>query len=330
MGWTGRATERCLLPDGRLPLIIQPTGNHREQLAQFAGEYRQQIDDRLIEHGALLFRGFDMPTSSAFSAFVDGVSKQRLDYVYRSTPRTTVEKKVFTATGYPAELEIPQHNENAFQRDWPMRVAFYCAIPAAKGGETPIADMRRVTATIGEKILDRFEEDRIKYVRNYSPGVDLPWETVFQTNDRAEVARYCEAEGIAFEWIGSSALRTSQVCQGVARHPVTNERLFFNQAHLFHVSSLGSEMAESMLEVFGPDGLPRNSFFGNGRVIDDGDLTHVRNAFAAEAIAFPWQAGDVLLLDNMQVSHGRRPYSGKREVLVSLSDPYSAASTGRA
>src|SRR5579871_4654798 len=101
MGWIGRATEQCLLPDARLPLIIQPIGNRREQLPQFASEYRRQIDDRLIEHGALLFRGFDVPTSSAFSAFVDCVSTQRLDYVYRSTPRATVENKVFTATGYP-------------------------------------------------------------------------------------------------------------------------------------------------------------------------------------------------------------------------------------
>jgi hypothetical protein len=325
MGWSERVIERCLRPDSRLPLIIRPIEEHGEQLVQFGGEWRQHIEDRLVEHGALLFRGFDVPTSSAFSSFVDGLSNQRLDYVYRSTPRTTVEDKVFTATIYPAELEIPMHNENAYQRDWPMLIAFYCATPAASGGETPIADMRRVSARLGE-VLDHFEENRIKYVRNYSPGTDLPWQTVFQTDDRTEVARYCESKGIAFEWIGPSVLRTSQVCQGAAKHPITRERVFFNQAHLFHVSSLGAEMAKTMLEVFGPDRLPRNSFFGDGRTIGDEDLAQVRRAFAAEAIAQPWQAGDVLVLDNMQVAHGRRPYSGKREVLVSMSNPYSVAS----
>ena len=31
-----------------------------------------------------------------------------------------------------------------------------------------------------------------------------------------------------------------------------------------------------------------------------------------------WQPGDVALLDNYLVMHGRRPFSGKRRVLASL------------
>lgn len=323
MSWLGQVTEQRYLTGSRLPLIVQPIGNRRENLAEFSAENRDKIDERLLEHGALLFRGFHVPTAAEFSTFVDGISNARLDYIYRSTPRTTVENKVFTATQYPANLHIPLHNENAYQRDWPTRIAFYCAVAATSGGETPIADMRRVSDRMGD-IVDRFEHSGVKYVRNYSPGTDLPWQTVFQTDDPSAVAQYCRTHGITFEWISQSTLRTSQVCQGAARHPVTGERLFFNQAHLFHVSSLGPEIAQNLIDLFGIDNLPRNSFYGDGRPISDDILTAVRDAFSAEAISFPWKAGDVLLLDNMQVAHGRRPYSGPREVLVALSDPYSA------
>jgi hypothetical protein len=97
--------------------------------------------------------------------------------------------------------------------------------------------------------------------------------------------------------------------------------LWFNQAHLFHVSSLGSEFAEDMIDIFGLEGLPRNAVYGDGEAIASKDLELIRAAFAKEAVAFSWQKNDVLLVDNMQVAHGRRSYVGTRTVLVAMSDP---------
>jgi alpha-ketoglutarate-dependent taurine dioxygenase len=230
---------------------------------------------------------------------------------------------VFTASVYPQHRHIPLHCENSYQRDWPMLIAFCCARAAARGGETPIADMTRVTARIPADLLSRFREHGVSYHRYYRPGVDLPWEEVFQTRDRAEVARYCREHGIEHHWHGSAELSTTQRCHGTAIHPFTGSEVFFNQAHLFHASSLGEELEQEMKELFGPDGLPRDARFGNGGKIGRTELAQVRDSFDAEAIAFPWQTGDVLLLDNMQVAHGRRPYEGEREVRVAMSNPYS-------
>jgi alpha-ketoglutarate-dependent taurine dioxygenase len=265
-----------------------------------------------------------------FDRFVHGCAAERLDYVYGSTPRTALGDRIFTATEYPPALEIPLHNENSYQREWPLKIALCCLQPAQSGGETPIADMQEVGATLGEKLLDTFETRGVQYVRHYHPLIDVPWQKVFRTDDRQAVARFCLDHGIAHAWIDEVVLRTIQICQGVAYHPGTRQRVFFNQAHLFHISSLGEAAAKAMIGTFGVDRLPRQSFYADGGAIPAEDLATVRAAFAQASFSFPWQAGDVMLLDNMQFAHGRRPFKGPRKVLAALMGAHSAISKAEA
>ena len=246
-----------------------------------------------------------------------------MDYIYGSTPRTLIGDKIFTATEYPAEQEIPLHNECAYQRTWPLKISLCCLTPATSGGETPIADIRRVTAAIDEDLLDKFERLGVRYVRHYHPYIDVPWQKVFKTQDKNEMAAFCESNGISFEWLDENTLRTEQICQGTARHPKTGDRLFFNQAHLFHVTSLGAENAETLIKCFGSDRLPRQTYFGNGEEISKIDLETIHAAYRSEEIVFQWKSGDIVLLDNMKFAHGRRPFTGNRKVIAALMDSYA-------
>jgi alpha-ketoglutarate-dependent taurine dioxygenase len=315
--------KKRLDSDVPAPLLVAPT-HANPDLSAVLAEHAVEIKDELLEHGALLFRGFAVDSVEKFSAVADQVGNARLNYTYRSTPRTSLGAGVFTATEFPQTQEIPLHCENAYQRDWPMLVAFCCLQPASVGGATPIASMRSATQAIGGAVMDEFEQRRVKYVRHYRPYVDLPWETVFQTSDKHEVARFCDNAGIEHEWLDEETLRTGQICQGVATHPVTGEKLFFNQAHLFHVSSLGADTAQSMIDMFGADRLPRQSFFGDGAELAPDVLQAVRQGLNQQAYDVAWEQGDVLLLDNMQFAHGRRTFSGPRKIAVTLSNPYSS------
>src|SRR5690606_28088328 len=121
---------------------------------------------------------------------------------------------------------IALHNEQAYTREWPMKIWFHCVTAAPDGGETPIADSRAIYRRMPDHILRRFEPG-VRYVRNYG-DVDVPWQQVFNTDSRAEVEAYCLRNGIEYKWTADGGLRTEQLCQAVARHPVTQEMVWFN------------------------------------------------------------------------------------------------------
>ncbi|MDQ2922121.1 MAG: TauD/TfdA family dioxygenase [Acidobacteriota bacterium] len=311
-----------LQPGKTLPLLIEPVTKAIDLIA-WAKTNLSQIQAWLNLHGGILFRGFNISTTEEFESFIVAISGSLLDYSYRSTPRSLVSGKIYTSTEYPAPQSIPLHNENSYARDWPMKISFFSLRCAATGGETPIADSRRVYQRIPARIRDLFARKGVMYVRNYGSGLDLSWEEVFQTTSKPEVESYCHSFGLDFEWLPEDHLRTRQVCQAIARHPHTGEMVWFNQAQLFHLSRLTPEIREAMLTIFEEDELPRNVYYGDGTQIDGDDLDQICAAYDHEKIVFPWQQGDVLLLDNMLAAHARNPFSGERKVVVGMAQPYS-------
>lgn len=291
---------------------------------------RAALDGLLLHHGGLLFRGFAVGPVEDFEKLVrEMAGGELMEYKYRSTPRTEVSGRIYTSTEYPPDQWIPQHNEMSYSREWPMRIAFLCVQAAESGGETPLSDSRRVYERLAPALRDRFAELGVMYERNYCPGLDVPWQEVFGTPDRAAVEGFCRRNGIRIEWEANGGLRTRQVCQGVARHPVTGEWLWFNQAHLFHVSNLDPVVREALIAERGEEGLPRNTCYGDGSPIPDAVLDEIRDAFRQEMRSFSWHNGDLVLLDNMLVAHGRAPFSGPRRVLVGMAGSSIAASAAR-
>jgi alpha-ketoglutarate-dependent taurine dioxygenase len=241
-----------------------------------------------------------------------------MGYDERSTPRREVEGKVYTSTEYPADQHIPMHNELSYASHWPQKIWFFCLEPPEEGGATPIADSRLVYRSIAPVVRQRFAEKGVMYVRNFGHGLGLSWQEVFQTDDPAALEGYCREAGIEVEWRSGDRLRTRSVRPAVARHPRTGEELWFNQAHLHHVSSLPAAVRESLLEVVAEEELPFNTFYGDGTEIGEAELDEVRCAYAEASIRFPWQGGDILMIDNLLVAHGRDPYTGPRKILVTM------------
>ena len=312
---------RQLKPGSSLPLRIEAS-SQTTNLHAWTRANRKLIESCLLKHGGILFRGFETSVAE-FGDLIETLCGSLLDYSYRSTPRTLVSGKIYTSTEYPAHQSIPLHNENAYAREWPMKIGFLSLQCAEYGGETPIADSRRVYEQIPAEIREHFTRRGVMYVRNYGSGFDLPWQTVFQMRHKSDVENYCRGAGIEFEWLSEDRLRTRQICQAVAKHPRTGEMVWFNQAQLFHVSRLQADVCEALLSIFDEDELPRNVFYGDGTPIEASDLDRICEVYEQQKIVFRWHEGDVLLLDNMLAAHGRNPFTGERKVVVGMAEPYS-------
>ncbi|UWU92929.1 TauD/TfdA family dioxygenase [Bradyrhizobium sp. CB1015] len=287
-------------------------------VAEWTIANRESLERELQIRGALLLRGFDNTDAAGFEAFVRASSGPLLEYDNRSTPRSRVAGRVFTSTEYPADQVIPQHNEMSYADVWPRRIYFNCVIPAETGGQTPLANGARVLARIPADVRGRFERHGVLYVRNYGQRFDLPWQEAFQTDNAAVVEEYCREHRIEFEWLPEQRLRTRQVSQATAVHSETGQAVWFNQAHLFHVSALHDEIRIELERQFAPEDLPRNAYYGDGSSIDVETLAIIRAAYAAEELVFTWEVGDILIVDNLLMSHGRRSYSGPRRILVAM------------
>lgn len=312
----------ALSPGQRLPLVMQP-GMRGVNLPAWAASNAASIESRLSERGAILFRHFAVGGVAEFEAFIRAVSGELLEYRERSSPRSPVGGNVYTSTDYPKEHRIFLHNENSYQQHWPLKVFFFCETAARRGGETPIADCRRIYRRLDPKLVERFVEKQWMYVRNFGDGLGLPWQSVFQTTDRAVVEQHCRQAGIEAEWKSGDRLRTRAVRPAVARHPRTSELVWFNHATFFHVSTLEPSVRDEMLRQFEEEDLPTNTYYGDGSTIEPSVLDELREAYRQEEIAFPWEEGDVLMVDNMLVAHGRAPYDGARKILVGMAQPLS-------
>ena len=308
-----------LHPGQTLPLLVEPAVEGMD-LADWAAHHRSFLESRLHEHGAILFRGFDIDNPPALERFAAAVCSELFNE-NGEHPRESVSGNVYTPVFYPRDQRLLLHNENSFNQRWPRKILFACATPPESGGETPLVDSRAVYQRLGPDLRRQFEERRVLYMRNYGyEGIGLPWQDVFQTDDPAEVERKCREAAVQWEWRGAALLRTLAVRPAVIEHPVTREKVWFNQAQHWHVSCLDPEIRASMESLFAPQDLPRNCFFGDGSPIEDETMREILRVYDELEVSFPWQRGDVLLVDNLMTAHGRNPFTGERKILVALGD----------
>jgi hypothetical protein len=182
-----------------------------------------------------------------------------------------------------------------------------------------------VLGALPADLVQRFEREGWMLVRNYNEDFGASVEQAFGTADRGEVERYCRANATEFEWQPDGTLRTWQRRSAVVRHPVTRQRCWFNQIAFLNERTIDPEVREYLVDLYGEDGLPFTTRFGNGDPVGEDIVELLNETYEAHTKREPWQSGDLLLVDNVRTAHSREPYEGAREVLAGLADPVHLA-----
>jgi len=306
------------LQPGRPPILwASATGD----APSWTVEHRDALRVAVTEHGSVLVRGLGVrhkaEVGGVFHRLADRLMIEREAFASRQT----YADGVYSSEKWPAQLSMCMHHELSYLLQPPSLMMFACLSAPTTGGATALADSTTLLDVLPTDLVERFERTGWLLTRNYNDEIGASIAESFGTADNAAVERYCRTNAIEFDWQPDGGLRTTQRRRAVVRHPVTGQRCWFNQVAYFNEWSLATDLREYLIDVHGTHGLPFNTQFGNGDPIGADVVQLLNDMYEANTEREPWQAGDLLLVDNIRTAHCREPFTGPRDVVVAMGDP---------
>jgi alpha-ketoglutarate-dependent taurine dioxygenase len=318
IGWTAA---------GELPLLfvesIRGALPSFESFKTWAATHRTELDALILRHGGILLRAFPITSTTQFNDFASIFPPYKSGYAGGGAQRKVIEGQVMESTRYDQDMKIPLHSEMAYLAAYPARIAFFSKRTAAVGGETIIGSMRQFMRLLPPEIREKLERHSIHVVRNFAPAGStqsvvensdsIGWDDAFYTQSRAEVEQHCKRLGVEFTWNEGGGLTIVNVMKALTVHPQTHET--FYRSHI-HASRVGSREidATSLARQHRPTGYTLDT----GQTLSHDEAEQIQSVFRTIEQSFPWSDGDIMILDNLQVAHGRNPFSGNRELVVAL------------
>jgi alpha-ketoglutarate-dependent taurine dioxygenase len=302
---------------GKPPLLRAEAGGDP---AGWAAENKSTLRALVDEHGSLLVRGLGL----ADAAEAESVFRRLGDLMTETeafAPRQRYSERLYSASKWPPNQPMCMHHELSYVIEPPRLMLFACLKAPARGGATPVADAATVLDALPSELVERFEREGWLLIRNYNGEIGASLKEAFGSDGRDAIERYCAANATEFEWRDGGALRTRQRRRAVVRHPPTGRRCWFNQVAFLNEWTMAPELREYLVDVYGEDGLPFNTRFGNGDPVGPEIVQTINQVYDANTVREPWQAGDLLLVDNVRTAHAREPFEGPREIVVALADP---------
>jgi alpha-ketoglutarate-dependent taurine dioxygenase len=293
--------------------------------ASWAARHREALRAVIIEHGSVLVRGLGLhdpvAVAAVFKQLATGLMIEREAFA----PRRTYSDGVYSSSAWPPNQPMCMHHELSYTLEFPGLMLFACLSAPTKGGATGVANSPTVLDALPAELIKRFEREGWLLTRSYNDEIGASFAEAFGTENRGAVERYCRANAIEFEWQPDGGLRTRQRRSAVIRHPVNGQRCWFNQIAFLNEWTLDPEVREYLVDVYGADGLPFNTRFGNGDPIGEDVVLLLNRVYESNTAREPWQAGDLMLVDNIRTAHSREPFEGAREVLVGMAEPVRLA-----
>jgi alpha-ketoglutarate-dependent taurine dioxygenase len=286
----------------------------------WVAKHRDALRAVVAEHGSVLVRGLGLCDVAEIGAVFRGLATGLMAEKEAFAVRRIYSGGVYSSSKWPANQPMCMHHELSYTLEFPGLMLFACLNAPTDGGATGVADSPSVLDALPGELVERFEREGWLLIRAYNDEIGASYAEAFGTEDRGAVERYCRANAIDFEWQPGGGLRTRQRRSAVVRHPVTGRRCWFNQIAFLNEWTLDPEVREYLVDVYGADALPFTTRFGSGAPIGKDVVQLINKVYEANTAREPWQAGDLMLVDNIRTAHSRDPYEGPREVLVAMAD----------
>ncbi|TEA13260.1 Clavaminate synthase-like protein [Colletotrichum sidae] len=302
-----------------------------------------RLQGLLEQHGAVLVRGAGHPSPDTFAKLVGAAEEGRGSHPHvqigLAGKRTLLAENVWTANEGSPLTRFYQHNEYSRYTRFPTNIHFYCVKRAPKGGATPIAHSAKVFERVQSEIPELVEEvhkrglgmkmvfrapgneakvNSFTWAGEHSFGQELNPEDD-EVTTRQKVEKQVRKLTDDFKWLDDGTLELTQHIPGVRRLPKSGKPVWFNGLVGRH--GITRDIGALDPPHIGRDGMTYlPSVYGDGAPIPRKLLDKLIDVIDKEEISLTLEEGDLLLVDNFQVSHGREPWEGERQILVSMWD----------
>lgn len=314
--------EGILVEENKYPMTITFKEGSMEEFLAYYEENKEFIEDRLRNVGAIHVVGINIDNVDKFGTLMKNLCPKAPDFLDGNSSRGKYSSNVYNASEYDEASIVRLHTEFSYSNVYPKKIFFCCQNPASTGGQTTVGDCKKALELIDPEVVKAFDEKEIIYIRNLHSGGGLgpSWQEAFETEDKDFMEAYCKENGIDVSWKANGIVRLTQRRPAIRKHPVTGDRLWFNQVDQFFPAIYGEEIYETLLEMNGgeKDALPMFSRFADGTEIKKEYIENIIKVLDDITIPVPWQKGDLLMVDNMTALHGRLPFTGPRKILASM------------
>jgi alpha-ketoglutarate-dependent taurine dioxygenase len=306
--------------DGKVfPLILVPDWDGARDWSIWLKDNAQTVKDLLYQFGAIVFRGFDVDTGKKFDDFCKQFGYEEYFFQGNFANRTPVVGHVYTANDAEGRV-IPFHHELVHCHEIPSSVFFFCEYPSKTEGETPIVLSNIVYREMAAKepeFVRRLHQEDISAIRVLPDSDDIEsylgtsWRSSFRAKTREEAEKNAKATGhYDLEWLPDGSLRCKiRPVPGIRIDKKSGKAIFFNYVHTAY---------EGLDDRHNKDPKKAAIWSKSGEVMSEKVMQNLKQALWNNCVQLKWAAGDIMLLDNVQVQHARNDFSGPRRILCSM------------
>lgn len=307
------------IDDEVFPLLLRASKDAAmDAVLDWVKIHRQTLKTQLSQYGAIVLRGFGIADSAQFDRLIRAFDWPNFTYAesLSNAVRRNRTERVFTANEAPSTVSIYLHHEMAQTPLYPSRLLFFCQQAAESGGATPICRSDLLLSRLRHScpdFVDACEALGVRYSQTMPAQEDLnsgqgrSWRSTLSVTDRQQAEQRLQKLGYRWDWQCDDGLRVTTPVLPAVRTLPSGATVFFNQ---LIAAYRGWQDARNQAD--------KSICLGDGSAID-GNAMGTAIALADElTFDIDWQTGDVALLDNFLVMHGRRTFSGERRVLASL------------
>jgi len=261
---------------------------------------REEIINLFKYYGVLLFRGFENSVDT-FTEFTKSLSKDFRDYTGGVLNRRVINGDATVLIVNDFNEEIKLHGEMYYQPDIPLMVWFFCAHPAAQDGETILCDGRQFFNELSSPLKKIFINKKLKYLGHLNKEA---WQKRYKTDDLAVVVQTCKRKNLLMQINEDESIALQYICPAIHPSRCGKYQTFINSL------------------------LPAKHRYKNRLCFDDDsgitdDIVSEINEIAEKITTeISWKKGDILMVDNTRIMHGRRAFSdNQRDIYLRLCSP---------